>query len=370
MPLHDIHSSSHNSININININIVSLSSSYKCTVILSEPSPTTQRQDALEAPRIIMSIKTTVGILSIGEMGLGVAKLLIAHNFGVLTSLEGRSEATKKRAASANIRTLETDTELVREADVVLSIVPPRDATATAQRILTAMKSAQRTQQHPLYFVDLNAISPKQEREIAQGLQSSEAIRFIGGGIIGGAPKEKENGEWQRPDLPVSGPHQLKDAQPEGARLAEVLNMRHIGDKIGTATGLKMCFASMTKGLTAIAIQAFTTAHTLGVHDELLYQLEHHSPKTGQLAAGGLTGMPPKAYRWVAEMQQIAATMREEGGFEGISMFDEVAKVYEIIADDTLLGEEKTENRQRGKTTEDVATLTREGLLGRTKKQ
>lgn len=314
------------------------------------------------------MSIRANVGILSIGEMGLGVAKLLIAHNFGVFTSLEGRSEATKRRAASANIGTLPTDSDLVQKTDIVLSIVPPRDATATAGRILTAVKSSQATRDRPLYFLDLNAISPKQERQIAQDLSSSN-IRFIGGGIIGGAPKDKGNGEWQRPSLPVSGPYQLKDMQPDGARLSEVLNIRHISDKVGTATGLKMCFASMTKGLTAIAIQAFTTAHTLGVHDELVWQLEQNSPKTGQLAAGGLTGMPPKAYRWVAEMQQIAATMREEGNFEGITMFDEVAKIYEIIADETLLGEEKTESRKRGKTTEDVAELTREGLVKRAKK-
>ena len=32
-----------------------------------------------------------TIGILSIGEMGMGIAKLLIAHNYRVVMNLEGR---------------------------------------------------------------------------------------------------------------------------------------------------------------------------------------------------------------------------------------------------------------------------------------
>ena len=60
------------------------------------------------------------------------------------------------------------------------------------------------------------------------------------------------------------------------------------------------MCFASTTKGLTAIAIQSFTTANTLGVLDQLQLHLKEYSPKTGELAAKGLMGMPPKAYRYV----------------------------------------------------------------------
>ena len=37
------------------------------------------------------MAHLATVGILSIGEMGMGIAKLLIAHNYRVVTNIEGR---------------------------------------------------------------------------------------------------------------------------------------------------------------------------------------------------------------------------------------------------------------------------------------
>lgn len=173
---------------------------------------------------------------------------------------------------------------------------------------------------------------------------------------IIGGAPKLKPDGGWTKPSIVVSGPHSLDDG------LAKVLNVKHIASTIGPASGLKMCFASTTKGLTAIAIQSFTTAHTLGVLDDLRAHLKDYSPNTGELAAKGLVGMPPKAYRWVDEMKEIAETFHTEGGFER-SMFDGVSEVYRFVADETDLGKEKTEDRRVGKTPEDVARLMGQGL-------
>ena len=122
------------------------------------------------------------------------------------------------------------------------------------------------------------------------------------------------------------------------------------------------MCFASTTKGFTAIAIQSFTTAYRLGVLPELQAHLAAYSPKTGELAAKGLVGMPPKAYRWVREMEEIADTMAEEGGFER-DMFAGVSEVYRVVAEETELGGEKTESRKKGTTPEDVARLVGEGL-------
>lgn len=122
------------------------------------------------------------------------------------------------------------------------------------------------------------------------------------------------------------------------------------------------MCFASTTKGLTAIAIQSFTTAHTLGVLDQLQAHLKDYSPKTGELVAKGLVGMPPKAYRWVEEMKEIAETFHIEGGFER-DLFDGVSEVYRFVAHETDLGNEKTGHRMVGKTLEDVTKLMRQAL-------
>lgn len=79
---------------------------------------------------------------------------------------------------------------------------------------------------------------------------------------------------------------------------------------------------------------------------------------------------MPPKAYRWVREMEEIAETHADEGGFDGEKgVFGEIASVYRSVADETVLGEEKTERRKRGLTVEDVAAAVEEGLKKKRKK-
>jgi 3-hydroxyisobutyrate dehydrogenase-like beta-hydroxyacid dehydrogenase len=81
-------------------------------------------------------------------------------------------------------------------------------------------------------------------------------------------------------------------------------MNIKHISDDIGIASGLKCCFATTTKGFTALCIQAFTTASNLGVLPNLLEELEERTPGMVKRAKGGVTGMPPKAYRWVKESE------------------------------------------------------------------
>lgn len=125
------------------------------------------------------------------------------------------------------------------------------------------------------------------------------------------------------------------------------------------------MCFASLTKGHTAIAIQAFTTAHRLGVLDHLNSAIEQTLPGLKARIEKGVTGMAPKAYRWVREMEEISATHRDEGGFGEVEadIFTGAARVYGLVADGTVLGEEKVGRRKRGTTVEDVAGAVAEGL-------
>ncbi|KAI9756836.1 MAG: hypothetical protein M4579_003672 [Chaenotheca gracillima] len=318
-----------------------------------------------------------TIGILSVGEMGLGVAKLLKASGYRVVTNVGGRSPATKTRAEAANIDLLNSDEDFTAQSDYVLSIVPPRDALGTAQRILDALKP----RPAPLYYMDLNAVSPRSAREIAALFEgSSPGVRVLDGGIIGGppAPKPDTPSGWKCPSVVVSGPYPLKDATPSGAHLATTLNMQHVGPEIGTASGLKMCFASLTKGFIGIATQSFSTAQRLGVLDELRAHLAEYSPALGKQAEQAVVKMPPKAYRWVREMAEIADTHRVDGGWAGDaagkgtldeegrggkSIFEGVEEVYRVVADETVLGDETTENRVRGKTAEDVAVCVSEGL-------
>ena len=216
------------------------------------------------------------------------------------------------------------------------------------------------------MYYLDLNAIAPSTARAIASHFDPlGSAVRFVDGGIIGGPPKSSNDkladdaSNWHRPSIVLSGPAPLKDAPKSGGHLAEVLRTKHVGDDIGVASGLKCCYASLTKGFTALAIQSFSTAARLGVLDELRHEIRESNPASEQRALKGLVGMPPKAGRWVAEMQEIGRTFREAGGWEGVegkgSVFEEIAEVYKYISEDTVLGKEKSGKRNRGTTAEDA---------------
>jgi len=315
----------------------------------------------------------------------MGIAKLLVAHNYRVVTNLEGRSQDTHARAEKASIEALPSDLSLITESDYILSIVPPRDAVSIATRISTAFTSLSTPKKTPLYFLDLNAVSPRSARSIGEIFSTkAPAITFLDGCIIGSAPTQKPTPTpsttearqhpktsltWSQPSIPISG--SVASVPASFAQLAETLNFKHISEDVGIASGLKCCFATVTKGFTALCIQAFTTASNLGVLPALIEEMEEKFPASLKTARYGVTSMPPKAYRWVKEMEEISAAHEEDGGFEsaGKGLFNEIAKVYESVADDSVLGEEKTERRKRGLTIEDVAAAMGEGNAAKRKK-
>ncbi|KAI0206403.1 6-phosphogluconate dehydrogenase [Astrocystis sublimbata] len=322
------------------------------------------------------------IGVISIGDMGMGIAKLLVANGFSVATNCKGRSDDTIARAKSAQVEIYKSDEELAEACDVVLSVVPPRDAATTAQRIVDAVTGPFRRTE-PLYFADLNAVAPSTTKTMAKLFEQARGqVRFIDGAIIGGPPKPADasgsgsetagTGQppagWTVPSIPMSGPWKVSEIPGYGEKLSATLNARHISDEIGAASGLKMCFASLTKGFTSLAIQSFTTAKRLGVLDELQGELQGLVPAHWKSAERGVIGMAPKAYRWVKEMEEIALTFDEEGGFPQ-DLFRGVAGVYRAVAEDTVLGNEKVGKRKRGTDVEDMASAMAEGLGNKRKK-
>jgi 3-hydroxyisobutyrate dehydrogenase-like beta-hydroxyacid dehydrogenase len=324
------------------------------------------------------------VGILSMGDMGAGIAKLLIAHDFPVVTNVQGRSEDTVKRVKSAGVETVTSDADLVRQCALILSVVPPRDAEAIAQRVIDALANEERDE--PLYFADLNAVSPATCKRIDSLFMSAETpVRFIDGCILGGPPRLKGAADpgtnvsasddadsgWSRPRIPISGPWTLSDATLPGGgdRLAAALNLRAISADVGAASGLKMCFAAVSKGFTALATQSLATAHSLGVAADLRLEMGRVLPAHLAVIDRSVAGMPPKAYRWVREMEEIAATVSGDGGWTP-DLFRGAAQVYQAVADDDILGREKVGKRTRGMNAEDVAAVMAEGLARKKHKE
>jgi 3-hydroxyisobutyrate dehydrogenase-like beta-hydroxyacid dehydrogenase len=283
-----------------------------------------------------------TVAVMAPGDMGHAVGRKLREGGLRVITCLQGRSARTAARAAEAGIADVPDDAALVREADVLLAILVPAQARALAERIAAAVRA---TGTHPLY-VECNAIAPQTTRQIGDILTAAGA-RYVDAGIIGGPPAPGARG----PRLYASGP-----AAPALARLRDHgLDVRVLGPEIGQASGLKMCYAALTKGLTALATEALAAGRALGLEEALRAELRESQGALLAWIERSVSGMPPKAARWVGEMEEIAATFGAVGLPAG--MPEGAAALYRWVSA-TRLGDELPEVRQRDQTAEDVVAL------------
>ncbi len=274
-----------------------------------------------------------TIGVVSPGDMGHSVGNRLREHGARVLTSLEGRSERSRGLAAEAGIEDAGTLADLVREVDVLLSILVPAEATGLADRVASALKQ---TGTAPLY-VDCNAIAPQTVRAIGETILAAGG-RFADVGIVGPPPRKDGTTRFY-----VSGP-----GAAEFGGLAEYgLDVRSLGDEIGKASGFKMCYAALTKGLTALGTELLVAARLLGIEAELRAEQEESVPDLLASLARSAPTMPPKAYRWVGEMEEIAKTFSALGLTPKI--LEGAAEHYAFIAG-TEIGRESPESRDRSR--------------------
>jgi 3-hydroxyisobutyrate dehydrogenase-like beta-hydroxyacid dehydrogenase len=261
----------------------------------------------------------TTVTVIASGEMGAGVGGRLNQRGARVLTSLNGRSAGSAARAGKAGMIPVENDADLVAQSDFILSIVPPGDAIALARRLAPPLKASGRK---PVY-VDCNAVSA--ETTIAVGAIIAETgCEYVDAGIIGGPP----SGHSPGPRLYASGA-----AAAGFERLKSFgLDVRTLDAPIGAASALKMSYAGITKGLSAIASAMIVSASRAGVADALHAELAHSQAAILEVIAGNIPRMFPKAYRFVAEMEEIAAYAQDTQGAR--NMYEGAARLYQRVAD------------------------------------
>jgi len=241
-----------------------------------------------------------TVAILSPGEMGAAVGRALHQHGFDVVTWLGGRSGATRERAKTAGFREIATLEALLGDADIVLSILPPELAPATAETVAAAMKRAGR---RPPY-ADCNAVSPETVRRIGATIRAAGGV-FIDAGIVGNPP-----GKAKPTRFFVSG---------EAAGLMDAfdgkgLDVRQSGPEIGRASAIKICYAAITKGTSALHAAVLIAAERLGIADELHVELPYSVPDLYKRMETMVPALPAVAGRYIGEMKEIARTMDSAG--------------------------------------------------------
>ena len=228
----------------------------------------------------------------------------------------------------------------LVRAADALLSILVPAQAGALAARIAAALRGAGTD----LLYVDCNAIAPQTACEVGRIVEAAGA-RFVDAGIIGPPP---------RPGAAGTRFYASGAAAAEFAQLRDYgLDVRVLGARAGDASAVKMCYAALTKGTTAIMTELALAAERLGVSEALRAELAASQPEMLERMERGVPAMVPKAHRWVGEMEEIARTFAAVGltplTFEG------AAALYALVAG-TPLGETSPEDwRRRARTFAEV---------------
>jgi 3-hydroxyisobutyrate dehydrogenase-like beta-hydroxyacid dehydrogenase len=259
----------------------------------------------------------TVVAIVAQGMMGAGIGRRLNERGVEVRTLLSGRSAASAARAAAAGMRPAADEEALLAGAEFFLSVLPPGEAEALAARLAPALAALA---SKPAY-VDCNAVSPQTALRIAEIVVPTGAD-FIDAGIIGGPPRPGYS-----PTIYASGP----DAGQSAVLRDWGIDWRVIKGPIGAASGLKMSYAGITKGTTAIASAMLLGAARFGCGEALIAELTESQPELLDRFRESIPRMYDKAYRWVAEMEEISAFLEANPAARDI--YAAVARLYGDIA-------------------------------------
>lgn len=254
-----------------------------------------------------------TIGIVSPGAMGSALGRAWVAGGARAVATVEGRSERTRRLAHGLEL--VPTLSEVVAVSDVVVTVCPPTAAAAVLDDVVAAAGG------HRPVLADLNAVSPDTMADL-QRRATAGGFDLVDGSISGGPPSP--GGDTM---LYLSGERTgvLADLPGDGLRI------RVVGDRVGTASAVKMCTASVYKGTTAVWAQALQTAYALGVLDVVLDDLREEHPEEVERAGRRISVSTSKAARFVGEMEQIATTQRAAGASG--ELFDGMAAVYRRLA-------------------------------------
>ena len=256
----------------------------------------------------------TKIGILHPGEMGVSIAASAIKSGHQIYWVSQGRSEKTRLRAEKYDLHEVDTLPQLCRASEIIFSVCPPSAAENVAKSVIeNGFKG---------YYLDANAIAPQRARNIGQMMEAN-GIHFIDGGIIGG-PAWKPGETWLY--LSGKGSKTIADCISNGP-----LEVKIIGDEIGKASALKMCFAAYSKGTTALLAAILATAEASGVRRELYQQWGMDDSGFVNQAEGRAIRATAKAWRFEGEMHEIASTFREAGLPTGFH--EAAAEIYRRLA-------------------------------------
>ena len=284
----------------------------------------------------------STVAILSPGDMGHAVGQRLRENELDVITCLAGRSERTRALSERAGIRDVPTMEELVEQSDLIMSMTVSAAVPTLCREVAGAIKATG----SDTLFAECNAIAPQLTCEM-EPIITEAGGRFVDVSIIGGPPRPGYS-----PHFYTSG-----DQAAEFEQLNDFgLTVIKLDGEVGQASGIKMCYAAMTKGTSALHAELLIAAELMGLTEPLLAEFQSGQSAVLQRMERNLPTVPPRSRRWVSEMEEIRDTFAHLGMTP--HLFEGVSEMYRFIGS-TPLGEEFPESRDRERTfTETISQL------------
>ena len=237
-----------------------------------------------------------------------------------------------------AGLRQVATLEDMVSQADLVLSIMVPSKAMSFVREISPHFESSKT----PTYFADCNAVSPQSALAMAEVINQAGG-KFIDGGIIGTAPTKGDT-----PRFYVSGPDASVVMELDGRGII----VKAIGNKVGQASGIKMCYAALTKGTNTLHVALLTAASRMGLTDDLRKEFEFSQKSHLAAMEKGISRLPANAHRWIGEMEEIAATFENLGVTP--NFHKGAAEIYKML-NSTPFAKESPETIDKDRTTWDT---------------
>jgi 3-hydroxyisobutyrate dehydrogenase-like beta-hydroxyacid dehydrogenase len=250
-----------------------------------------------------------TVGLLHPGEMGAAVGGALVTAGHTVLWEPSGRSRATTGRALAAELTGVEFGA-LVSRSSVIFSICPPHAALDVAREVAAAGFGG--------VYVDANAISVATAEQVSSIVTAGGAA-YVDGGIIGPPPDGAGHTR-----LYLSG---ARADEVRALFTRSALDARIADGALYAASAVKMAYAAWTKGSGALLLACRALARAEGVEQTLLAEWAMSQPGLAARSEGSAAAAAAKGWRWVAEMEEIAATMAAAGLPDGFHLA--AAEIY-----------------------------------------
>ncbi|WP_139259601.1 NAD(P)-dependent oxidoreductase [Chryseobacterium sp. OV279] len=275
-----------------------------------------------------ILKTQPVIAVLFPGDMGTQIAKVLIRHDFKVITAGEGRSSRTLENIQNSGITDKHYLQDAIEQADVVLALTKPEGSLTMAEHFISCLKT---TSNRPLY-VDLNSNTPALASSIEK-LFSAVDVPFVNGAVMGASRDVPDHAVFL-----VSGPYRHLFIN----LFASVFKIKDAGEKIEAASAYKLLFSMVNKGMNALFFETMTAAAHFGILDELNESLQAFLPGTYQDLIKTTPTYPQHISRRIDEMKGLADMLKNENLPHAIA--SGTAETFERVSESDIFTNEKPE--------------------------